>query len=261
MENVDNTLRCSCGFRDRFGIGCAHEYHVISQFSNYDEPSHRECSIRWWNIYSNYGICEKAGDKDNHKNIELLRNFHQLQKADLKGLPIPPISEMLMSITNSALIPNEFIPKSFPNCYNYPNLVVHEKDLESNVHCVSGLTQTVSQLGSKHLQSIFDVSVEYDEIDERNVYDDDMRKISPFTELKPYFDDLTLFMEGHCTNENISDIKLFFQKQISLFQKKAYKDLEEKKATKKTMEKRKVASLVSSTIPHSKKKKAHGTNY
>ena len=235
----------------------------MCQFIGYKEPTHLECSIRWWNIYSNYGVCPTAKSDD----INLLRKFHELQKMDLKGLPIPKsCTSSMIPITNDELIPKEFRPTKFPTCYNYPNLTVQEKDLQTQIHSVAGLTQ-FSSLDFKNSQNaIFDleVNVTYEKEIKESVEDglDVSANIHPYSDLKPYFDDLTSYMEGRCTLEHVKKIKKFFQSQIGFFQKIAFDEMEgEKTETAKVKEKRKQARFVSSTIPLSKKTKAHGTKY
>lgn len=259
VTKVGNTLKCSCCYRDRYGIGCVHEYHIIChQFSGYNTPSHRECSIRWWNMYNNYGPSSMVRSKE-EIDLSLLGIFFQLQKNDLKGLPIPDYCSQIGTTIDESIIAEEFKPATFPICYNYPNLTVLPKDLSSNTHKISGLTQSVSQSQKEVMNHLFDVDVDFSNIEDVLNDDVDMPKArSPYIELKPYFDDLTKYMEGYHTTSDMQHIKCFFQEQISYFQQLAYKDVVSKDSS---MTKRRKNGLVSSTIPQSKKAKAHGTKH
>ena len=109
------------------------------------------------------------------------------------------------------------------------------------------------------MNQLFDVDVDFSNIEDVLNDDVDMPKArSPYIELKPYFDDLTKYMEGYHTASDMKHIKCFFQEQISHFQQLAYKDVVSKDSS---MTKRRKNGLVSSTIPQSKKAKAHGTKH
>ena len=150
-----------------------------------------------------------------------------------------------------------FKPAIFTICYNYPNLTVLPKDLSSNTHKISVLTQSVSQSQKEVMNQLFEIDVDFSNIEDVLNDDVDMPKArSPYIELKPYLDDLTKYMEGYHTASDMQHIKCFFQEQISHFQ--AYKDVVSKDSS---MTKRRKNSLVSITIPQSKKAKAHRTKH
>ena len=47
----DGRLFCSCHHRQRYGIDCAHIFHVVSQAKEFEELNHHYISVRWLNTY------------------------------------------------------------------------------------------------------------------------------------------------------------------------------------------------------------------
>ena len=78
--------------------------------------------------------------------------------------------------------------------------------------------------------------------------------------LKPFTSSLTSIMHSQCTSfEEWIDVRNDIQKHITRFQSKAKNEIDHKKP--KNKKKRDFAKIVSSTIPHSKLMKPHGTKY
>ena len=117
--NISNAyIYCSCKYRTRYGIDCPHVYHVVSQSKEFDEPSHHEVSVCWWNIY--YQISCLSADNQEFDELEKAMKILQLNKKD--GLPV--------QIHNEKNVPDEFKKEKYSYCMNYPLIKVEYKILQ-----------------------------------------------------------------------------------------------------------------------------------
>ena len=245
VTNENGFLKCSCNFRSRFGIDCAHVYHVASKFEGYDEPSHHECSVRWWSAFNKYGLYSNSCRSANETHLNNF--FKELQENDLTGLPVRYYAYDHLPVVKESNLPEEFTIPQYPVCTNYPNLQVFPEELEKKKHDVAGFTQTSTSFPKYDVIDIPDD--DFKENFQQCIPIDDMRCIDPYSELKPYFIEMISVMKKNCDVEDINLIKVFFEKKISHFKSKAMH-------TSKTKGK-----IVSSTCASSKRKKAHGTRY
>ena len=198
----EKKLICSCSYRKRYGIGCAHEYNVVSRFRDYIEPSHHECSIRWWNIYSMCGMSGNAHKTEIESN--LLKSFHVMQDRDLIGLPVKSHSHECIKLY-TAPIPKKFIYPKFPRCSNYPNLRVYPKELDMNIHSIAELTQVLSQYSENDENSLHDLDIEYDigdilDSDSDDIQDFRSTRKKCYASLKPFESSLTSIMDSQITS-------------------------------------------------------------
>ena len=255
-------LKCSCKFRARFGIDCAHVYHVASQYDGYTEPSHHECSVRWWS--SHYLYCNKGNTSDTSNENNLIRCFKLLEKVDLKGLPIAEYNvDHVDVVEDSSLYPEQFMMTKFPKCINYPHLQVTPKDLDEISH-VSGTTfvlkkysqaEDIPSSQDEKDDGIADLSVSYGWCDQEKMEEVVPSIVSPYQELLPYFSEMTSYMEEYASKEDISNVKNYFQEQVGHYKAVAYEKIGI------TYTKKRKGKIVSSTIPLLKRKKPHGTKY
>ena len=249
--------------RARYGIDCAHVYHVISQFQCYKEPSHHECSVRWWSSFSQYGHYGNTSETTNE--TRLMAAFGRLSVTDLSGLPTNGyLAEKIGIVSDLNCIPSKFKASEFPKCINFPNLKVTQDQLRSNMFNVTGLTQYATSFGTD--ETFFD-----DFMKNPDFYNEAISTSKPngrpansdaYQELLPYYKDLVNQMENY-TDEEMCQVKQMFTEKTGHFKRKAYKELlksteKNKPLAMKVCKKRK---YVSSSIPSSKKKKPHGTNY
>ena len=87
-----------------------------------------------------------------------------------------------------------------------------------------------------------------------NLIQEEVSFKNPYSNLKPYFDELTSIMRDNCAEEDMLHIKNFFQERIGFFKMKSIT----KPKGKRLIQKR---QLVSSTTATSKRRKAHGTSH
>ena len=255
---TDNVLRCSCCYRDRYGIDCAHVYHVVSSFNNYTEPSHHDCSVRWWSSFTQYGHYGNTSETVNENN--LMKTFQALLTSDLIGLPIRSASPENIPIEEIKNIPSKFrkiVQNKFPVCKNFPNLRVNAADINNMQHSVSGLSQDVMSFQECNEASILSLR-DNTKKSQRSVY----------AELMPYFKELTCHMEEDYNRSEMDDVKKMFIQRTGYFKAKAYKRSMKKYSKEKNMSKNeseknteRKREYVSCSIPTSKKRKAHGTKY
>ena len=264
IELVNNELQCSCCYRKRFGIGCPHEYHIVCKYYNtYDEPSHHECSVRWWSCYSYYGTTKAAFHENDESNNKLLELFYKLQKNDLCGLPVAKYHKVIgtkyFGDNNEKSLPKEYIYPKFPRCLNYPNLVVYPHDLHDGKHMVRGLTQCISQYSENDTQSIYNVDIEFGDLSDLHRPQLQLcQKATAYSRMKPFFLHLSSCMEDEYTEDDINLITDFLEEQAAKFLGRSKMKLDTGKhaSTSKW-----TTNFVSSTIPCSKKRKPHGTKY
>ena len=81
-------------------------------------------------------------------------------------------------------------------------------------------------------------------------------KENPYSELIPYFKEMTSHMNGFCVENDFIEIKNFFQNQVAKFKEKANRNLPISCSVNQ-----KKHQIISSSIPNSKKRKAHGTKH
>ena len=87
-----------------------------------------------------------------------------------------------------------------------------------------------------------------------NLIQEEVVSNNPYSNLKPYFDELTSIMRDNCTEEDMLHIKNFFQERIGFFKMKSITRPKGEKLIQK-------GQLVSSTTATSKRRKAHGTSH
>ena len=91
VHKANDTLYCSCKFFERMGIMCRHIVCVLKSIDGYNEPSHHDCAIRWWNDYMYYNIAYMNDDihNDNKRSDDCLTNvcnlFKCLETKDITG--------------------------------------------------------------------------------------------------------------------------------------------------------------------------------
>ena len=247
VEKAGGILKCSCCFYERFGIACAHMYNICQQLDGYNEPSHHEVSVRWWSSYALYGSSNNTSNTLNEKN--LLRTYASLRLNENVGIPIHKYSLEKIPIIPKTDIPDYFIQKPFPVCLNFPFLRVYPKDVVNGISNVGGLSQVISNLPENCFDNAFDFMS-----NNASAKSSD-EKSNPYSELMPYFKEMTSHMEGYCVDNDYSVIKNFFQGQVAKFKAIANQCINCDKEGEKKHE------IVSSSIPTSKKRKAHGTKH
>ena len=244
-------MLCSCKFRNRFGIDCPHVYHVVCQSQEFKEPTHHHISVRWWNSFYQFACMSK-----NDKQFEALEKAIKILLFDEKdGLPVEAKWFNHLPIHNEKDLPLDFETSEYPKCLNYTFLKVEpeEMDLFENNPFSTNFSQDIQK---------------YDEIETfceeeffENLFQDDDKnnigltnKLSPYSMLIDAFKEMTSHLEGNWTNEVISEIRLFFTKIVT----------ESKKKTKESMKgcsNMDKHSIVSVTLPSSKRRKTHGTKH
>ena len=68
----------------RYGIDCPHVYHVISRSKEFEESSHHEISVCWWNTH--YQTSCLSADNKEFDALEKAKKKIELNEKD--GLPI-----------------------------------------------------------------------------------------------------------------------------------------------------------------------------
>lgn len=249
-------LQCDCGHRARYGIDCSHIYCVVANFDNYREPSHHEVSVRWWSAYSLYGMSSNSSNLEAESNLS--KFFHMLRIKEPEGLNVSMYSTKSWEIYNlndEEVIPSKFRKHDFPQCINYEQFRVLPKDLEDGVHDVGGgITQSSCTFSNEKCVTMFDFNGIADDFLKVQPINEQSKR-TPYTQLLPYFTELTSYMDGYYSPDDLEKITNFFQEKVAYFKGKASKE----KNLKPSDEVK--ARFVSSTIPQSKKRKAHGTNY
>ena len=179
----------------------------------------------------------------------MLRTYASLRLNEDIGLPIHKYSLEKIPIIHERDIPDYLIPKSFPICLNFPFLRVDPKDILNGISNVGGLSQVISNLPEKCFDNVLN-SMSSDALKKTS-----NEKDNPYSELMPYFKEMTSHMDGYCVDSDYLEIKNFFQNQVAKFKAIANQNINlEDKGNKKH-------HIISSSIPTSKKRKAHGTKH
>ena len=112
VKCVQNRLFCSCKYFERHGIPCRHQFAVLSQFPDYEEPSHHDMSIVWW---SSYNAEHVSNDMD---STTLHDSFQFLEKNDVEG-PTHYADALHEAVTATYVDPKFVEHLKKPNCCNY----------------------------------------------------------------------------------------------------------------------------------------------
>ena len=146
-------------------------------------------------------------------------------------------------------LPEDFKIPDFPKCTNYPKLQVIPSEIKSQLHAVSGLSQKITKYEDDP-EICVDFNVDFTVDVEGN------KTVRPYQDLKPFFNDLTNAMERYVTSDEMKQMKKLFQRKTAFFKRKAFNDMNDEVRHNNSE-----GRFISSTIPSSKKRKAHGTKH
>ena len=192
----------------------------------------------------------------NDKQFDGLEKAIKILQFDEKdGLPVEAKWFNHLPIHNEKHLPLDFETSEYPKCLNYTFLKVEpeEMDLFENNPFSTNFSQDIQK---------------YDEIESfcqeeffENLFQDDDKnnigltnKLSPYSMLIDAFKEMTSHLEGNLTNEVISEIRLFFTNIVTQSKKKT-------KESMKGCSNMDKHSIVSVTLPSSKRRKTHGTKH
>ena len=203
-------MYCSCKYRTGYGIGCPHVYLVISQSKEFEEPSHHDISVCWWNTF--YQISCLSLDNKEFEAYENTMKVLQLNEKD--GLPVKKWFNHL-PIRNKKYISDVFKNENYPYCMNHPLIKVEDKKLQRS-ECnpfASSFTQKVSTYADNCYKNdtIFDNYFAMDDINENVGL---TYEIKPYSTLIDVLKEMTNHLEGHCTVNNINKIREYLNNKI-----------------------------------------------
>ena len=160
-----------------------------------------------------------------------------------------------LTIHNEKYIPDKFKKENYPYCMNYPLIKVQQKELQqfdSNPFA-SSFTQEVSTYAENcyNNDTIFDDYFAMDDINENIGL---TNEIKPYSMLIDVFKEMTNHLEGHCTVDDINEIRAYLNNKIVEAKKRAVDNL-------KLSNIEGTGEFISLTLPSSKKKKTHGTKH
>ena len=138
-----------------------------------------------------------------------------LQLNEKCGLPVELKSFNHLRIHNEKYIPNEFKKEKYPSYMNYSLIKVEDNKLqqfESNPFA-SSFTQEVSTYTETYNNNdtIFDV---YFAMEDINEYVGFTSKITSYSMLIDIFKEMTNHVEGHCTVDDINEIRAYLNNKI-----------------------------------------------
>ena len=113
VEYQNGYFTCDCGHFDRHGIPCRHMLNVLSSFPDYDEPSHKDVSVRYWRSFIFHANLNNNMSSE-HKQVSKL--MKHLQQHDVVG-PSCEL-ELLHSTEIDPVLKSQF-DISQPCCVNY----------------------------------------------------------------------------------------------------------------------------------------------
>ena len=119
-------IYCSCKYRTRYGIDCCHIYPVISQSKEFEESSHHDISVLWWDTY--YQISCLSADNKEFDALEKAMKILQMNEMD--GLPVQLKWFNHLPIDNKKCIPDDFKKDNYLYCMNYPLIKVENNELQ-----------------------------------------------------------------------------------------------------------------------------------
>ena len=244
----NNKLSCDCPHGKLYGLPCHHVMRVASTIPGWKFPTHHDCSVVWWKAYYYYGLSSISGKYSDRNTI--YKAFHLLKQKEVEGITIN--SSALINIPmDGKQIQDDFIQDPMnPFAYNYPSISYKEMVSKTNHDPgTEGLSQLSSINNDEHLDSLL-----HDDFDEDNTNNFDLEKskmMSPYNYLTPSFKALTSIMEDNCTQDELFEMENLFNAQISRFKTKIAHKLSLKVHPKD-------ATMVSSNLASSKKRKHHG---
>ena len=138
-----------------------------------------------------------------------------LQLNEQFGLPVQLKRFNYLPIHNEKCIPDEFKKEKYPYCMNYPLIKEEDKELQkfqSNPFA-SSFTQEVSTYVENYNKNdtIFDVYFAMGDIN-KNV--GLTNKIKPYSIIIDIFKEMTHHLEGHCTVDDINEIRAYLNNNI-----------------------------------------------
>ena len=169
----------------------------------------------------------------------------------MSGLPVHAYSCNNIPIVDKNSIPKHFIPRIFPECINFPFIRVNPNEVLNGLEGVGGLSQILSNISDDN----FDECILAMDENTQNLLSS-RSKENPYSELLPYFKEMTSHMNGYCVGNDFIEIKNFFQNQVAKFKEKANRNLPISCSVNQ-----KKHHMMSSSIPSSKKRKPHGTKH
>ena len=196
-----------------------------------------------------YASSDNSSNTTNEKNLTELYSY--LRSNEFDWLPVHSYSCDNIPIVDKNSIPKHFIPTNFPECINFPLIRVNPDELLNGLEGVGGLSQIISSVPDDHFDECM---LSMDENTE-NVLSS-KAKDNPYSELMPYFKEMTAHMNGYCMDNDFVEIKKFFQHQVAKFKEIANRNL----PFTNSMNQKK-HPIISSSIPTSKKRKAHDTKH
>lgn len=69
---TDGIAKCDCEYFEEMGVPCECIFCVLSSFPLYDEPSHRDVSVKYWDEYSFFLLNENKSNSTTNKRFRLL---------------------------------------------------------------------------------------------------------------------------------------------------------------------------------------------
>lgn len=169
----------------------------------------------------------------------------------MSGLPVHAYSCNNIPIVDKISVPKHFIPTNFPECINFPFIRVNPNEIFNELEGVGGLSQILSNISDDNFDECMLAMNESTE----NVLSSRAMD-NPYSELIPYFKEMISHMNGYCIEKDFVEIKNFFQHQVAKFKEIANRNL----PITNSMNQKK-HQIISSSIPTSKKRKAHGTKH
>ena len=107
---------CSCKYFEQNGIPCHHQLAVLKSLPYYDEPSHHDVSIVWWNHYMYYHKEPKRSDCCENDHLSMF--YRYMETNDVKGPSYEQKHIDSMPIVG-------IVPKDFHDCLRASNCVIY----------------------------------------------------------------------------------------------------------------------------------------
>ena len=138
-----------------------------------------------------------------------------MKSKDVKGLPCNSL--MFKNLPIIAEIPQEFNYEDKVKVLNYPFIQVNNNVINGNKVDIGGM----SQISEIYNASVDDNDFIHNFTEIMDSKASNIQNQTAYSILKPYYDELTNFIDVCYTNKELDEIKMFFNDKIAYFKKKS----------------------------------------
>jgi len=189
-----NYLLCSCNKFERKGIPCSHQYAVASLSNTYGGPNHHDVSIRWWNLFFQFGWRDEFETEYANKLtacMELLKNH------DTKGIRMN--KAYFINVPISDITPEFTYSESIPVCLNFKLMETENYSMG----LTPGYNEVVFQDSNDATTNLFQTSHIIEDIAQRLKTSSEEDKVAPYSYLLPGFKEMCKKMPRQMTKKQL----------------------------------------------------------